>query len=602
MATFAVLSAVTIAAYLPVFRAGFIWDDDGYVTRPALRTLSGLRRIWLQVGATEQYYPLLHSLFWVEHRLWGDAPGPYHLVNVLLHAGSASMLVLLLRRLGVPGAWLAGLLFAVHPVCVESVAWVSEAKNTVSTFFYLAAGLAYLRWRQGPRPTGVYVLATACFLLALLSKSVAASLPGVLLVLAWWEHGTLTWKEDVRPLLPWFVLGASAGLFTGWVERRYIGAEGPAFQIGLAGRCIFAGRAAWFYLGKLLWPARLAFIYPRWRIDPLAAWQYSFLVAALAVLFVFWRIRRRSRAPLAVALLFVGVLFPTLGFFNVFAFIYSYVADHWNYLGALVILSAIAAAAAAVARMLRVPPWIRYGVALAILVCLAGRTREEAALYRSPATFYTTLLRRNPGCWLAEENLGVLLAREGNLPAAVSHYERAIRLNPGLPQAYTNYGNALAREGRWPAAFAAYADALRVAPAYGEADDNWGMALLDAGQFSNAALRFESALRLNPNDALAEYGLGNTLARSGQLEAAEAHYRRAIELRPDDAEAYFDLGNVFLRRGALSAAVAAYEADLRLEPHNGAAHRNLGYTLHYLGREAEARDEFQAAAANGVRP
>ena len=224
----AAILLMVVVAYLPAIRGGFIWDDDAHVTKPELQSLHGLWRIWSEVGATQQYYPVLHSAFWLEHRVWGDTAAGYHLLNVLLHATAACLFVAVLRRLAVPGAWLAGMIFALHPVCVESVAWISEQKNTLSAVFYLAGALAYLRWKDsadGPSSrgesrrwsawSGQYWLATGLFVLALLTKSVTATLPAALLVMFWWRRGRLSWRDDVVPLLPWFVMGVTAGLFHG---------------------------------------------------------------------------------------------------------------------------------------------------------------------------------------------------------------------------------------------------------------------------------------------------------------------------------------------------------------------------------------------------
>jgi len=303
----AVIFAVTLLAYLPAMRGGFLWDDDFHVTQPDLQSVEGLKRIWCEMGATQQYYPLLHSAFWVEHRLWGDSVVGYHLTNILLHAAAACLVVAVVRRLihgesspstplrafdpekvaagherrryaGVE--WLAGLIFALHPVCVESVAWISEQKNTLSTIFYLGSALVYLRFDQDRRPSR-YFLALGLFVLALLTKTVTATLPAALLVVFWWQRGRLQWIRDVRPLLPWLGLGATAGLLTSWVERTFIGAQGADFTLNLLERCLLAGRVIWFYLGKLVWPADLIFIYPRWAVDAAVWWQYLFPLAAL---------------------------------------------------------------------------------------------------------------------------------------------------------------------------------------------------------------------------------------------------------------------------------------------------------------------------------
>jgi protein O-mannosyl-transferase len=264
------LGGATLIAYFPAIHGGFLWDDDAHVTRPELRSVHGLWRIWFDLGATQQYYPLLHSAFWLEDKLWGEAAVGYHLLNILQHASAAFLLLLILRRLEIPGAFLAAALFALHPVHVESVAWITEQKNTLSAVFYLGAMLAYLRFDE-ERRTSLYALALGLFVLGLLSKTVVATLPGALLVIFWWRHGRLSWQRDCVPLIPWFALGAAAGLLTAWVERRFIGAEGMAFDFTFLQRALLAGRVIWFYLSKLFWPVDLMFIYPRWEVNP-ALW------------------------------------------------------------------------------------------------------------------------------------------------------------------------------------------------------------------------------------------------------------------------------------------------------------------------------------------
>ena len=260
------LLLVTLAAYYPAWHGGLLWDDDAHITRVDLRSLHGLSRIWFDIGATQRYYPVTHSAFWVLHRLFGDATLGYHLLNISLHATAAFLFAVILRRLAVPGAVLAAFIFALHPVHVESVAWITELKNTLSGVLYLSAALAYLRFDMDRRRQW-YALALGLFALALLSKTVTATLPAALLVVFWWQRGQLRLREDVLPLLPFFAFGIIGGAVTSWVERTHIGAAGAAFDLSLIERALIAGRAIWFYLAKLVWPANLVFVYPRWNID-----------------------------------------------------------------------------------------------------------------------------------------------------------------------------------------------------------------------------------------------------------------------------------------------------------------------------------------------
>jgi tetratricopeptide (TPR) repeat protein len=586
--------AATILAYLPALRGGLIWNDSDYVTQAPLRSLAGLGRIWFEVGATQQYYPVLHTAFWVEHHLWGDSPLGYHLANVLLHATSACLFVLLLRRLRVPGAFFAGLIFALHPVCVESVAWISEQKNTLSTVFCLLAALAYQAWSQSPRerptiisnknlintpkvgtggppvraaaesrvkPDGraarphLYGLALALFLLAVLSKSVTATLPGALLVLAWWQRGRLEWRRDIVPLLPWFALGAAGGLFTAWVEHTYIGAQGSDFDLGLPERCLVAGRAFWFYLGKLLWPANLIFIYPRWEPDAAEAWQYLFPAAALALIAVVWFWRPRPRGLLAAILIFAGTLFPVLGFFNVYAFIFSFVADHFQYLASLSMIAIFASAATQ--GWQRFPPGTRrLGPAVALLLAggLGALTFAQTRGYRDIETFYRGILARNPDAWMAQDNLGTILRQSGRIAEAVPHYEQALWAKPG----------------------------------FAEGHNNLGVALIDSGHTEEAIGQFERALRLRPDFPQAEDNLGSALARSGQTGRALGIFEGLVRRRPDFAEARNNYGLALAQAGRLPEAAAQCQEALRLDPGYADARRNLGIIQQALAQGAPA--------------
>src|SRR5438477_588089 len=288
------LIAITAAAYLPAWNGKLIWDDNRHITQPALRSWQGLADIWTRVGATQQYYPLVHSFFWIEQKLWGDSVLGYHLVNILLHSLGAVVLLQILRRLKIPGAWLAAALFALHPVQVESVAWISELKNTLSGLFFFCSILAYLNFDEN-RNRGSYISSLALFLFGLMCKTVIAPLPAIILVVLWWRRGRLRLWDDVVPLVPFFALGIGAGLFTAWVERAFVGAQGSAFTLSILQRCLIAARDFWFYLFKLVWPAKLTFIYPRWQISSAVWWQYLLPLTFVLLLGILWRLRKISR-------------------------------------------------------------------------------------------------------------------------------------------------------------------------------------------------------------------------------------------------------------------------------------------------------------------
>ena len=580
----------TFAAYAPALRAGFIWNDDDYVTSAALQSWAGLGKIWLKLGATEQYYPILHSAFWVEHWLWGDAPLGYHLLNLALHAVSAALLLTLLRRLAVPGALLAALVFALHPVCVESVAWVSEQKNTLSTAFYLAGALAYFGFTE-QRTAGRYILATLLFLLALLSKSVTASLPAALLVVQWWRHGTLSWRRDLSPLLPWLVFGAASGLFSGWVEWHYIGAEGSAFTLTGVERLLVASRAVWFYFGKLIWPADLIFFYPRWSISAASPEAYAYLVAALAVLAGLILLARRQRAPLAGTLFFVGTLFPTLGFFNVYAFIFSYVADHWQYLASLGLIVPLCAGLAVWTR--RLFPAARVIAAAVVLTALGFLTWHQAGMYRDMESFYRTTLIKNPDAWMAHNNLGVYL-RKNKRSGDQAEFEAALRIRPDYIPAQYNLGVCMLDAGRPAEAL----EHLQRATGTRHKDAvhlYLGEALADLHRDAEAETQYAIHTQLDPTSAAAWFGLGSAQARQGKSAMAAESFARAEVSAPNDPEPAFALGDVLVALERYPAATSAYRRGLTLAPDRAYAHANLGNILLLEEQVAAAVIEFRAA-------
>lgn len=602
----AAIAALTLAAYAPAIRGGFVWDDDAYVTENrALRSLDGLRAIWLDVRATPQYYPLVHSTFWAEYHLWGRNPLGYHIVNVAMHAAGAVLLWLVLRRLSVPGAFFAAAIFAVHPVHVESVAWVTERKNVLSGVFYFASLLAYLRFARvdrprfaGPREWRFYVAAVALFGCALLSKTVTCSLPAAILLILWWKRERLAWR-DVVPLLPMFAIGAAMGLTTAWVERHHVGAEGADWSLSFVGRCLVAGRAAWFYAGKLIWPASLTFIYPRWQIDT-GQWRlFAYPAGVLAVVGTLWVLRKRlGKGPLVAVLFFLGTLTPALGFIDVYPMRYSFVADHFQYLASI---GLIVLFAAVLSRILtprgsgRRRSAFALGAQASVLGLLAVLTWRQGHIYADARTLWTDTLEKNPSAWIAHNNLANLLFDRGQADLPVGHYAEALRLRPDYPEAQHNLGVALARSGKTDEAIEHYRQALRLAPDLAEAHHNLGIALARQGKVDEAAEQYAEALRLKPNYPQAHNNLANLLADWGKVDEAIDHYRRALQLEPDLAEANQNLGRLLVRQGRAREAIPFLVKALQINRDFPEAHYNLGRALADCGRTDEAVAQFTEA-------
>jgi tetratricopeptide (TPR) repeat protein len=605
LAAACLLVLLVFVVYFPVMRAGYIWDDDQYVSQNATLTdLKGLERIWLEPQASPQYYPLVFTTFWIEHHIAGNDARVNHLVNIALHALNAVMLWLVLRQLQVPGAWLVAAVFGVHPVHVESVAWVTERKNVLSMLFYLASALAYLRFalvESTTSPTGardgirVSVLALTLFLCALLSKTMTSTLPVALLLVVWWKRGTVTRRELV-PLVPLFALGVVFGALTAWLEVHHVGAEGEDWSLPPAARVLLAGRAVWFYAAKLVWPHPLVFVYPQWRLDPANWLQYLFPLSVAAVMVALWTLRSRmGRGPFVAAAYFVSALFPALGFFNVYPMRYSYVADHFQYLASIGLLALMTAAAVGLVRRYGRP--VQVGAGAVVIAVLALVSRGEAAKYEDSEALWQDTLAKNPACWMAYNNLGNLRTSQGRLTEARASFEAALRIKPNVAIFYNNIGITWFREGRLTEATENHETAVRLDPNYAEAHNNLGVDFANSQRYGDAVREYSRALALDPAYAMAHYNLANVLVRMKRLPEADDHYRRAVQLRPTMALAYYNLGVNLLVEGRPQDAAVNLDAAFRLQPDFFIGHYEVGNIHLRAGRMAQAIEQYRQAIA-----
>jgi tetratricopeptide (TPR) repeat protein len=597
------LVAATIAAYLPLWHAGFIWDDDDYVTANwTLHNLDGLKHIWFDTAATPQYYPLVHTTYWLEYHVWKLNPMGYHAMNVLLHALAAILLWRVLAMLEVPGAWLASAIFALHPVNVESVAWVTERKNVLSAVFFFGAAWAYLRfagkWEGKECRWNWWAVALLLFVCALLSKTVACSLPAALLLACWWKKGRLALR-DVLPTIPFFIAGLWLGLQTARLEQNHVGASGPGWAFSFAERCLIAGRALWFYAGKLVWPEQLTFIYPRWHIDTGIWWQWLFPVAALAVVAALWLARKRiGRGPLAAVLFFAATLFPALGFFNVFPMLFSFVADHFQYLAGIGIIVLAAGGMATVTGHWKASnPFPKPALCGLLLLTLGTLTWRQTKMYANAETLWETTIQRNPQCWLAHNNLGLILLDKGLAGEAAAHFQNALAIRPEYPGAYNNLGMALMQKGQINEAIADFQKALQLDPNYAEAFNNLGAALLRKGQTDEAIASCQKALQIKPGYAEACNNLGSALLQKGQTDEAMVQFQKALQLNPDYAEAQYNLANAWLKKGRGDQAIIEFQKVLEIRPDYADAHNNLGNLLFQKREVDQAIAQYRAVLA-----
>jgi tetratricopeptide (TPR) repeat protein len=570
------LLVAVVAAYWPIFHAGFIWDDDTFLTaNPLIQAADGLKSFWFTARAVD-YWPVTSSTLWVEWRLWGAHPLGYHATNLALHWAECLLLWAVLRRLGVPAALLGALLFAVHPVNVESVAWITQRKNVLALFFYL--GSAWFFLAGDPPSRRAYAASLFAFLLALLSKASVVILPVALL-------GTLAWRrkverKDVLRLAPYLLIAVALAAVNLWFQARL--PAGPIRTVDVTQRILGAAAALWFYLGKAVLPIRLMFFYPQWTIQADRLLWWFPLAAALGVTAVLGLNRKQwSRRWLFGWGYFALALLPVLGFVDIYYQRFSLVADHYQHLAILAVVT-LAATYWARWRSAARQPWLPFAVAAAGLAALTVVSRMQCAQYHDAETLYRATLALNPNAWLAENNLGLLLDQTGRPGEAVVHVQRALAINPQCAEAENNLGLFRAEAADLPAAIGHYERALQLTPSYAEARNNLANVLRRKGQLAAAIAQYELALRaapgmpgirLNLARTLAEYGLAQ--AEQGALNEAVDRLERAVAVQPDYVPAHANLGVALAQLGRYREARMHLEIAHRLAPADASIAANL---------------------------
>ncbi|MBI5764392.1 MAG: tetratricopeptide repeat protein [Planctomycetes bacterium] len=538
------LFGATLIAYLPAFGAEFIWDDDAYLTTNAvLFAPDALRRIWFELGATIQYYPLVFTSFWIEHHLWGLNPAGYHVVNILLHAVAAVLLWRVLVRLEVPGAAWAAAIFVLHPVHVESVAWVTERKNVLSIIFYLLAIRAYAPFLRAdsasPQSNSQwqYVTSLLWFVAALLSKTSTVTLPVALLLFHWWKSARIRLSDVVRGA-PFVAASLAAGLVTSYVEKHHVGAAEAEWTLSLVERVLVAGRAVCFYLGKLLAPVDLAFIYHRWTVNASDAVQWLFpAMVAIAVGATLIVHRRIGRGPVVALLYFVVTLGPILGFVKFFFMGYSFVADHFQYLASPGPIALIAAIASKPMQKAAVR-----AAAIAVLLVLGALTFQRARVFKNSEALWNDVLAKSPSAArMAHENLAQHFTNLGRAPDAIPHFDAALAIKPDAIDTRMSYAVVLHAVGRIDDAIANLKQVLARDPVNYIAAVNTGLFLAEKGDLNSALMYYQRGIATKPDFATAHFNLARLYARLGRRDDAIKHYREAVRLDPADAEAAREL-------------------------------------------------------------
>ncbi|MCX6555365.1 MAG: tetratricopeptide repeat protein [Candidatus Aminicenantes bacterium] len=588
---------LVFAMYFPVLKADYIWDDDSYVVgnRNLLSGL-GLKRIWLEPRTSPQYYPLVFSTFWIERQLFGLNPHASHLFNVCLHILNALLLWAVLLRLGVAASFFIALVFALHPVHLESVAWITERKNVLSAFFYLASLMAYLSYslprkaitaRISFRSIALYGASVFLFVCALLSKTVTATLPVILLSILWWKKEKLK-KWDWLTIAPMLLIGIVFALSTVWLEVHHVGALGDEWNLSLIGRFLVAGRAIWFYVGKLVWPQSLSFIYPRWSIDPGNILQFIYPLSLLACGLSLWFFRKKiGRRPLVAIFFFLCSLFPALGFFNVYPMRYSYVADHFQYLASIGIIALVVILLRNVLIKMKLNRF-QPGLILIVIVALIYVGRLEGKKYDNLETLWNDTLVKNNDCWMAYNNLGDIRIKQKRYAEARTFFREALKRKPDLAVSFNNLGMTWLYEGNLTAAKENFAKAIAGDAHYAEVHNNMGVALGKEQRFSEAIDSYRQALDIDPEYVMAHYNLANVLSRRQNFKEADEHYREATRIRPDFAMAYYYYGLSLLRQGRIQEARKNLQAAFGLQPDFSLGYLQAGNVFFGQGETADA--------------
>jgi tetratricopeptide (TPR) repeat protein len=619
------IAVVALVAYFPSINGGFIWDDYLLlVDNPLVKASNGLHQIWCTAQAID-YWPATNTSFWIEWRMWGMNSTGYHVTNLVLHVAESLLIWIILRKLSVPGALLAALIFAVHPVNVESVAWIAQRKNTMAMLFFLLSILWYVKFVElarrptfgrcplAAKPSAVhhpllsfssfilhpssfhfwYWLSLAAFLLAMLGKGSVAMLPVLLLGIIWWLR-PLTWRDLVRTA-PFFVVALILAVVN--VEFQTHATEKVVRAIGFTERLLGAGGVVWFYLYKAILPIDLAFVYHQWHISAGTIRWWLPLLAALALTAVLWRFRKSwSRDVLFAWGFFCVALAPVMGFTDAAFMQYSLVADRYQHIA---IIGLIALASAVWSAWLRNARGGMHTAAITVAVAAVGAliflTLRQNALYRDAMTLYVATLEKNPDCVMAQFNYANALSKTDRPQDAIGHYKQAIRLKPDFVMAHYNLGNALINTGRPQDAIEHFQEFLRLRPGHAEVHNSLGNALRQLGRAQEAIEQYEKALQLDPTLYMAHFNLGNILLQERRPQEAIEHFQQVLRMQPENFEAYANLGIAMAQTDRLPEAVENFRLALRQNPNDPETHRNLGNALMLTGRPYEAIEHFKQA-------
>lgn len=586
------LAIIVMISYFPALFGEFVWDDvKGIEKNPLLRTADGLWKIWLHptmLPYEVHYWPIVYTFFWLEYHLWNLNPFWYHLVNITIHLINTILLWGILRRLAVPGALLAAAIFGVHPVHTESVAWIIELKDVLSGMFYLTVFLLYLQFEDSRNRSRnrnkwyIYAASLFFFLCAMLSKSIAVSLPIALLLALWWKKDNFK-KDDIVRIVPFFVIAfflAAADMWFVWQHQN------ASYGLSLIDKCLIAGRAFWFYIGKVVFPVGLIAVYPRWEVNAYIVWQYIFPLSAAALLLLLWFKKNRFGKGVLIAVLYFTVtLSPVLGFVEFGYMTHSFAADRFQYLASIGIIILFSGILAIIGNNIRNNKWVKVGVVCLLVFTLGFQTWEHSKDYKDDETLFTPTVAKNPNDWIARVNLGAVLYQKNKIQEAITHLEKALELNPAQSTAHLNLGSALFLSGRINEARTQYLEALRLEPNNAEIYNNLGLLEKKDENFKEAVGYYEKALQINPDYGEVHRNLALALLSIDKYDEAITHCNEALHLDPNDATTYLYWGIILMKEKKYGEAISKYRQALGIDPKELTAANALAWALAASGDE-----------------
>src|SRR5438067_4380343 len=620
------LAIIVWIAFGKALRHDFLgYDDQRYVIQNAWvtngLTPGGIKWAFTHVHASN-WHPLTTISHMLDCQLYGLQPWGHHLTNILLKAAAAILLFFALRKL-TGDLWpslLVATVFAVHPLRVESVAWVSERKDVLSGVFFMLTLWAYARYARGNvRSSFWYMTVTVLFALGLMCKPTLVTLPFVLLLLDYWPLGRVrpssssrrgetasawprrnTWSWLVIEKVPLFVLSAASCVATLLAQKQALDLSIKAPLLERLGNALITYDV---YVGQMIWPAHLAVLYPypEGNLKVPQVIVALLLLLIISVAFFLWR--KRYPFLLIGWLWYLGMLVPVIGIIQVGSQVR---ADRYTYLPQIGLYLLVAWGGMELFQRWRRSREILAAAAVLIIIALTTRSYLQTSYWRDTETLWRHAIASTSNNYIAHTNLAQNLTHSGRFTEAIAECQEALKIKPDFAAAHNNLGVALLRnkqsgdgalghDGAVDEAIEHYRKALQINPDFTQAHKNLGIVFMRKGQMDEAIAQFQKTLELEPNDAQAEFSLGSAFLQRREVDEAIAHYQKAVEIRPDYAEARNYLGNAFVAEGKYSEAIANYEAAVRIRPNYSEAHHNMACVLATIGKNDEALDQFNEA-------